>query len=219
MPIPSAPPPTLVTLAAAVTAAGMLSAAAHVRRRLTAAGSLKMAAASGYVLLALAGGATTTPYGRLLLLGLGLCWLGDLLLIPEGKGPAFLGGLASFLLGHVAYASAFWVSGASVTWTAGAAVPAAAVGGAVLRWLWAAHLARSMRGPVVAYVAAITAMVALAWGCAGAGAPWTVPAGAVAFMASDVFVARERFVTPGRWNTLAGRPLYFLGQALLALSV
>jgi uncharacterized membrane protein YhhN len=41
----------------------------------------------------------------------------------------------------------------------------------------------------------------------------------MAFMASDVFVARERFVRSSPVNTTAGLPLYFLGQVLLALTV
>ena len=180
---------------------------------------LKMAAATGYLLLAWQAGATDTPYGRVLLAGLCLCWLGDLLLIPRGDGPAFLGGLASFLMGHVAYAAAFLVAGVAWGWTLGAGLPAVLVAAAILQWLWRAELSRRMRGPVVAYVLAITAMVSLAWGAAGAGAPWLIPVGAVAFMASDVFVARERFVRPSRWNTRLGLPLYFLAQALLALSV
>ena len=214
----SIPVPFELALAVAVVAVGAASAAGHAGGRRRLAAVLKMVAASGYLALALVAGAWETPPGRILLGGLSLCWLGDLLLIREGKGPAFLGGLASFLLGHVAYAAAFATAGASPSWAAAAALPATAVGGVVLRWLWRHRLPEPMRGPVVAYVVAISAMVALAWGAAGAGAPWLVPAGAVAFMASDVFVARQRFVTPSPWNTTPGLPLYFLGQALLALS-
>jgi uncharacterized membrane protein YhhN len=46
-----------------------------------------------------------------------------------------------------------------------------------------------------------------------------VPSGAVAFLASDVVVARERFVHTSPWNTGVGLPLYFLAQTLLALSI
>jgi uncharacterized membrane protein YhhN len=207
---------TTSTLFAAILALGLASAAAHVFRHRRAAAVLKMTAASGYLGLALVGGAAGSPYGQLLLAGLVLCWIGDLLLIPGGKGPAFLGGLASFLLGHVAYACAFVAVGASGVWVAVAALP---VGAGVLRWLWRQPLPRPMRGPVVAYVVAISGMVALAWGARGAGSAWLVPVGALAFMASDIFVARQRFVVDSAWNTGIGLPLYFLGQALLALSV
>lgn len=218
MPTAVAPSGTALALAAAVMALGSASAMAHARRRRLAA-VLKMGAATGYLALALEGGAAGSPYGRALLAGLALCWLGDLLLIPEGKSAAFLAGLGSFLLGHVAYAGAFVLAGISSGWATGAAVPVAGAGVIVLRWLRASGLPAPMRGPVLAYVVAISAMVALAWGAAGADAPWTVPAGAMAFMASDVFVARQRFVSPSPWNTTLGLPLYFLAQVLLALSV
>jgi len=210
---------TTTALFLAVLALGLASAAAHASGRRRAAAVLKMAAATAYLALALAGGAPGTRYGQLLLAGLALCWLGDLLLIPEGGGRAFLAGLGSFLLGHAAYACAFVAAGVSGTWVAAAAVPVATVGAAVLRWLWRQPLPRPMRTPVVAYVGAISVMVALAWGALGAGSPWLVPVGAVAFMASDIFVARQRFVVDSTWNVGVGLPLYFLGQALLASSV
>jgi hypothetical protein len=40
--------------------------------------------------------------------------------------------------------------------------------------------------------------------------------GAFSFYLSDIFVARQRFVTPSFFNRLAGLPLYYLGQFLLA---
>ena len=205
-------------LAALVVALGVASALAHAGRSRVAA-VLKMAAATGYLGVALLGGATGTMYGRVLLVGLVLCWMGDLLLIPKGNTTAFLGGLGSFLLGHVAYAVAFVAAGVSAVWVGAAVPPVALTGGAVLTWLWRQPLPRPMRLPVVAYVAAISVMVALAWGAAGVSAPWIVPVGAMVFMASDIFVARERFVVASPWNTRVGLPLYFLAQALLALSV
>ncbi len=39
------------------------------------------------------------------------------------------------------------------------------------------------------------------------------------FYLSDLFVARERFVTSAFVNRLVGLPLYYGGQVLLALSV
>lgn len=205
-------------LVLAVLVLGVTSALTHARNR-RVAGVLKMGAASAYLGLALAGGALDSPYGRVLLTGLVLCWLGDLLLIPAGSGAAFLGGLSAFLLGHVAYAVAFVTAGVAGSWVGWAALPVALVGGGVLRWLWRAPLPGPMKGPVVAYVAAISAMVALAFGALGSSSSWLVPVGAVVFMASDLFVARERFVTETPWNTRLGLPLYFLAQALLALTV
>jgi hypothetical protein len=95
-----------------------------------------------------------------------------------------------------------------------------------------------MRGPVLAYIAVITGMVAAAAGAvAGAGpalpataaltaggptARWVwqtaVMAAAVAFYLSDVSVARDRFVAPGFGNRIWGLPLYYAAQLLFALS-
>ena len=43
--------------------------------------------------------------------------------------------------------------------------------------------------------------------------------GAVAFYLSDLFVARDRFVSEGITNRVIGLPLYYGGQYLLAFSV
>ena len=71
----------------------------------------------------------------------------------------------------------------------------------ILTWLWP-HLGE-MRLPVLAYCAVIGAMVWLALGL---------------FFVSDLFVARGRFVRPGKLNQLVGWPLCYAGQFLLALS-
>jgi len=42
--------------------------------------------------------------------------------------------------------------------------------------------------------------------------------GALMFAVSDIFVARDRFVSPDPKNALAITPLYFAAQALIALS-
>ena len=52
-------------------------------------------------------GALSSAYGTTLLTGLALCMLGDILLIPHHK-MSFLGGIGAFLLGHVAFALAFF---------------------------------------------------------------------------------------------------------------
>lgn len=66
------------------------------------------------------------------------------------------------------------------------------------------------------YVAVISVMVALA-----AGASWTTRdarllVGATAFAASDLSVARERFVKPAFGNLIWGLPLYYVAQLVLA---
>ena len=51
------------------------------------------------------------------------------------------------------------------------------------------------------------------------GVSWTVPVGAVLFYVSDIFVARDRFVTPSPLNQRIGLPLYYAAQIALAFSI
>ena len=94
-----------------------------------------------------------------------------------------------------------------------AAVLVLVAGAGAAAWLW--RPAGSMRGPVLAYIAVIGAMVALA---AGTGEPRLL-AGAALFYLSDLCVARDRFVRPGLPNRLVGLPLYYGAQALLATAL
>jgi uncharacterized membrane protein YhhN len=177
-------------------------------------GPLKLLAASGYVALALSLGAVHTSYGRVLLAALLLCWLGDLLLVGTSRR-AVLAGLAAFLLAHLAYAGAFLIHGVHLGPAVPAALAMAALATAVLRWLRGASLPTGMRAPVVAYLAALGLMVTLAAGTGRA----LVLLGAASFAASDLFVARQRFVSPDPLNRRLGLPLYFAAQLLLASSV
>lgn len=174
----------------------------------------KPLASLGFVWAAVSVGATQSAYGQVLLVGLVLGMLGDLLLLSSAT-PLFLGGLAAFLLGHLAYIVAFAVHG--VWWFA---VPPSLfflspVGLGVLGWLWR-RLDGPMRPAVIAYVVTICGMVALAIAGRFAGAPWRQLLGAVLFMASDLAVARERFVHSTVLNRLWGLPTYYVAQLLLA---
>ena len=66
--------------------------------------------------------------------------------------------------------------------------------------------------PVLVYCAVITLMLFTAL---GVNSP-AIRLGAILFVLSDVFVARQRFVAPGHLNPLVGLPLYYAGQYLLA---
>jgi uncharacterized membrane protein YhhN len=175
----------------------------------------KPLASAGFVAMALVRGAAGTGYGRLVLAAVALGWLGDVLLIPKGAKRAFALGLASFLLGHVAFAAAFLVRGADPAWLAGGALSAGALAAPVLRWL-APHVPAALAAPVRAYVAAIAAMLACAAGAFGAAGDAALLAGALGFALSDLAVARERFVAAGFANPLFGLPLYYASQLLLA---
>lgn len=141
-----------------------------------------------------------------ILVGLVLSALGDAFLLSSRRA-AFLAGLVAFLLAHVAYAVAFATMSRP---SAPAAIAVAVASGAALAWLWP-H-AGAMQGPVVAYCAAIGVMVWLALGVDLVH----VRAGALLFWASDLLVARERFVRPGLVNRLVGLPLYYAAQLLIA---
>jgi uncharacterized membrane protein YhhN len=203
----------------AVTAGATAALLACERRGLRAGVWIaKPIAAAGFVAAALAAGATESAYGRWILAGLLLSALGDVLLIPRDSRGAFLAGLGSFLLGHVAYVLAFALRGLDPTT---AAVAAPAVLGAsllALRWLLP-HVPEAMRLPVLAYLVVISAMLVCAAGTVGhAGRP-AIFAGALAFYLSDLAVARERFVAKGFDNKLWGLPLYFGAQLVLASTV
>lgn len=176
----------------------------------------KPLASTGFVLAAWGAGALTTRYGQIVLVALALSWLGDVLLIPKAR-LTFLAGLVSFLLGHVAFAAAFWLRGAPLGALGLALLVLAVPSGFTWRWL-RPYVDSAMRVPVATYVAVITLMVALALATTVQHGGWLVLAGAVAFYLSDLAVARDRFVAEGFANRLWGLPLYYGAQLLLAAS-
>jgi uncharacterized membrane protein YhhN len=177
----------------------------------------KPAAAACFVWAALAWGALETPYGRWIFAGLVLSACGDLLLIPRADG-AFRAGIAAFLLGHVAYAAAFVSGPWDPPTLALAAVAVAFAAWRIQRWLLP-HVPAGFRAPVIAYLGVISTMVALAVAASAAGRPLLAAVGAIAFAASDLSVARNRFVAPSFTTTAWGLPLYFASQLALASTV
>jgi uncharacterized membrane protein YhhN len=175
----------------------------------------KPLASTGFLLAALAAGALSSAYGRIVLVALALGWLGDVLLIPKQSRRAFVAGLGSFLLGHLAYAVAFLVRGVDPEAAAVAALLVAVPSLAVGRWLWP-FVPDRMRVPVAAYVGVISLMVVFALGVATFRAHTAIALGALAFYASDLAVARQRFVAESLANKLWGLPLYYGAQLLLA---
>ena len=199
----------------AVAVAGLLVA----ERRGTQAGLwlTKPVASAAFIWLALVSGALDSTYGRWLLAGLALCMLGDVLLIPRDRPGVFRAGVFAFLLGHVAYCAAFLTQPMSpVGLIVGGALMIAVVG-LVLRWL-GGSLPTGMVGAVRTYMVVIGVMSTLACGVTAAGGPWQVAVGALAFTASDVSVARDRFVRHEFVNRAWGLPLYFAAQLLLAVT-
>ena len=125
----------------------------------------------------------------------------------------FVAGLASFLLGHVAYVVGFGVDRAW-PWIAAVAMVGAAVGTPIVRAL-RRDGQTELLGPVLAYMAVISAMVACA---VGNGDPRAV-VGAALFMLSDSLIAWNRFVRPLAWAPVTIMVTYHLAQAGLVLSL
>jgi uncharacterized membrane protein YhhN len=177
----------------------------------------KPLASAAFIWLAFASGALDSAYGRWLLAGLALCMLGDVLLIPRDRPGVFRAGVFAFLLGHVAYCAAFLTQPMATVGLVAGGVLLVVVVGWVLRWL-AGSLPSGMVGAVRTYMVVIGIMSTLACGVTAAGGPWQVAVGALAFTASDVSVARDRFVRHEFVNRAWGLPLYFGAQLLLAVT-
>src|SRR5690606_4544433 len=145
-----------------------------------------------------------------MVVGLVLSLAGDvLLLLPERW---FLAGLAAFLLAHVAYVIAFWMTDLSV---AGLAAGVAVV--AVCRVVVGPRFAPARRDPAnramvvagCAYALVISAMVVSAF---GAWSAWAI-GGAFLFYVSDATLAWNRFMEERRFGAIAVMVTYHLGQA------
>ena len=160
----------------------------------------------------------------LLILALALSALGDAFLSREGER-AFMAGLTSFLAAHLAYLALF-VTGAAHGFLLGSGPWQPIAGGvmvvfaAAMAFVLARRVAPGLRGPIVAYAAAILAMGLSALATRN---PWVI-AGAVSFIVSDGILATEKFLTaavsPNRsamrhavWIT------YYVAQLIITLGV
>jgi uncharacterized membrane protein YhhN len=176
----------------------------------------KLIASTSFVALAISSGAARSLFGRILLAGLALSWIGDMLLLGRTQA-LFLSGLCAFLLAHVAYITAFVVRGINRRWALAAAIPVMLISVLVSIWL-SPHIPDSMQLPVWLYTAVISGMVIGAIGARGAGAVLAIPLGALLFYFSDLSVAAGQFVRPAFPNFVWGLPFYYSGQLLLAWS-
>jgi len=209
-----------ITGTAAALLCGLLLAEREGRRNLIL--GVKTACSCAFVATAILQEHPLAAYFHWVLAGLLLGLVGDVCLALRGDR-AFRAGLVAFLLGHVAYVVAFaLVVRRPEDWLTALHLLLVAVSCYVLWWLW--PRLGAMRGPVVAYVLVISAMVAAAISAAGnpllpGVGRWTLLLGAVCFYLSDLCVARDRFVAQGFANRLLGLPLYYGGQFLIAFSV
>ena len=144
-----------------------------------------------------------------MVIGLILSLAGDVFLMLDEKW--FVAGLASFLLGHIAYIIGLQLAPTSLGWSlVGLGVVAlcvATVGQRVVRGV-AAGEHKEMVVPVIAYLVVISAMVVSAFGTAGL---WAI-VGATLFYASDATLAWNRFLEQRRFGPLAVMVTYHLGQ-------
>ncbi len=175
----------------------------------------KPIASAAFVWAGLESGGLASSYGQLVMLGLLLCFAGDVLLIPRSKPAVFRAGVFAFLLGHIAYGTAFLTRPLAASGLLLGGALLAVVVWVVLRWL-GRSLPQDMVWPVRAYLVVIGVMSTLACGVTGAGGPLAVAVGALAFTASDVSVARDRFVKHEFANRAWGLPLYYAAQWLIA---
>ncbi|MFO7599611.1 MAG: lysoplasmalogenase [Candidatus Desulfacyla sp.] len=160
-------------------------------------------------------------YYHFLLIGLLFCLAGDVFLaLPQDR--MFRLGLVSFLVGHIFYSVAFFTTAPVSAWTWWGSLVALIVSGWI--YLWLRPSLGAMNTPVLAYIVVITVMVSGAVSILGdarlaLAGRIMIFAGGWCFYASDIFVARDRFVKKEPLNRLIGLPLYYGGQFLLAFSV
>lgn len=215
-------PPVLVTVAwtlFALIAVSNWAAVARVDRRSEAV--VKPATLLALTTVALAGGASEDPAGWWLIVALLLGTVGDIFLLGDSQS-RFLGGLGTFLLGHLAYVGCFVALGIGWSgWAVGgviALVAALVAGRTVLPRTYATGGAL-LAAPVAAYMAVIGAMLITGW----ASEQPLIALGAAVFVASDTVLAIDRFDRPARWVSpyphLVVMVTYHLGQALIVAGV
>jgi len=174
-----------------------------------------------FVMTALVGPHANPKYFIPVLAGLLFCMAGDVFLIFFSSKKLFVAGLVSFLTGHVLYSIAFFTMTSPGILALIVAALCLVMSGSVFAWL-KPHLG-AMLVPVVAYISVITVMVvgaALLMGneqLSFAGRTLAF-SGAILFYVSDIFVARHRFIKKEYMNRLAGLPLYYAGQFMIAYS-
>ncbi|HON74433.1 MAG: lysoplasmalogenase [Dermatophilaceae bacterium] len=174
---------------------------------------LKPGALVALIGVALSLGALDTSVGRWILVALVCSLAGDVFLLGDAEG-SFIRGLASFLLGHLAYVVAFLLL-AQPTWSPVVALVLVAL---VIVGRWVFLGARAQGGPVLggavaAYMAVIGTMAALG---VSLGRP-VLGAGALLFLVSDAVLGWDRFVARQPWARVVVMTTYHLGQLLIVI--
>ncbi|MEY2569968.1 MAG: hypothetical protein QOE63_318 [Acidimicrobiaceae bacterium] len=136
------------------------------------------------------------------------------LMLPQDL---FVAGLASFLLGHVAYIAGFIVGGLDLPNAVVGLLAVVIIGSFVAPKVIGGVRRKEpeLLGPVVAYMTVISVMVV----CARGSGTVLAAAGALAFYGSDALIAWNRFVRQQRHGRLAIIVTYHAAQALLVASL
>ena len=137
---------------------------------------------------------------------------------PLGPVDTFVAGLASFLLGHVAFIAGLWARGVD-----GGRLAAGAALVLVLMLTLGRRIVRGVRAggdpalvvPVTAYMLVISVMVASA---IGTGVALAI-GGSLLFYCSDALIAWNRFIEERRLGRIAIIVTYHVAQAGLLLSL
>jgi uncharacterized membrane protein YhhN len=151
---------------------------------------------------------------RWLLAAATLSLAGDVLLM--GPPHWFVGGLAAFLLAHLAYLAL--LTRDTPWWPRPRAMAITLALGAAVYGVLLQGVPAGLRLPVAAYVGVLAAMAAQAWGRAavqGTVAAQRVAWGSAAFMLSDALLGVNRFVQPLPAAALWVLGTYGLAQALI----
>lgn len=148
-----------------------------------------------------------------MVIGLVFSLAGDVFLLGPEK--LFVGGLASFLIAHIAYVVGLLQGPRSLGWSVVGLVVVVIAIAVVGRPIVAGarshpvHGDPTMVGPVIAYLVVISAMVVASFGTASIVAV----VGASLFYASDAILAWNRFIERRRFGPVAVMVTYHLGQA------
>ena len=159
---------------------------------------------------------TSVFYQPLIVIGLLFSLAGDVfLMLPRDR---FIQGLLSFLCAHLCYIAAFGFDGGRATplWSA---LPFLLYAALMLRLLW--PTLRKMKVPVVVYTLAISVMAWLAltrWLASADAGRLLALVGALLFVASDSFLAVNRFKGRTRLAQFSILSAYFAAQWSIALS-
>jgi uncharacterized membrane protein YhhN len=145
-----------------------------------------------------------------------LCLVGDVALLASID--KFVLGLASFLLGHLAFIVLFVLYGLTSTTLGGLALILASllvitIGRVIVAG--ATHNDPALRTPVLAYLGIISLMGAVGW----ATGRWWVVLGSTLFVMSDSVLGWGRFVRERRWMSITVMVTYHAAIASLALSL